>query len=541
MVFAISISEFVDAMIVAQLLGSTAMSIVNLATPIMMLTAAIGSLMGIGGSTIYTNLSGSHQPEKALLVYTVTIISLVAIVALFSALMLVFFAPLTGFLCDGNADIEGMASAYIKVLILSVPVIAFANGIIMFLPSAGNPNIGTALIILANLVNLSLDIVFIRFCGLGICGAALATVTGYAVSLLAFDELTHRNKISIHFCKVRLKDFSLLSRICAMGSSSALSQLSFAVKFAFCNAVALRLGGPQGLIAISVCFQMLSIASIFVGGIGSTLVRVIAFLKGQKDFREIGKITSYSYLLQFVSSALLVVGLILFRSSIASLYNVTDLETLKLTTHAICIFSFCILLRGLNVNFMFYVQSIGHSIYASAISLLDGFVIIIPITLILCPIIGLDGLWLAFPLYTALLLLIILIVNALILKSGKEHYAGITLVERDVEVLETSSISGKISAKSTNIADKIPDEEMRKVAQDYFAAITANKADAVLADLLVRCCHDRDIVEIRTEADKLYTFPVPEGGIRIKNDMGLGLNTLQISSERSLSGGVYLC
>lgn len=532
MVFAISISEFVDAMIVARLLGSTAMSIVNLASPIMMLITAIVSLMGVGGSTIYTRLSGSHQPEEARRTYTVTIISMVAWVALFSALMLLLFNPLHDFLCDSNVELKEASKLYVKLLIISGPVIAFANGIIMFLPSAGSPNTGTALIILANVVNLILDVVFIKFCGFGISGAALATVTGYAVSLLIFILLLLTGKISLRFCHLEKKDFCVLGQVCSMGSSSALSQLSFAIKFAFCNAVALRIGGTQGLVALSVCFQLFSIASIFVGGIGSALIRIVAFLKGQKDYLEIRKITSKAYALQLVCSAACTAVFLYFRFEMASLYNVVDPETLKLTAHAISIFSFCILLRGVCINFMFYVQAIGCSTYASFISLLDGFVAIMPIALILCPLIGLDGLWWAFPLYTIVLFLSIVIINTHKFRNRSHTYSGITLVERDAEAEEILYASGAVASNSYGIADIIPDEGVRNLAKDYFEAVTADDRSVVHADLLVRDCRDCLVIEIRTDFHRLCPFKIPEGDIVVKNDMGLGMNTFQIIKPR---------
>lgn len=534
MVFAVSISEFVDAMIVAHLLGSTAMAIVNLANPIMLLSSAIGTLIACGGSVIYTNEIGSHRQDEASRTYSLSIVVSIVLILLVSAVLMISFNAVHSFLCNDDPQLMALSSDYIKVLILSIPIITVVNVIIMFLPSAGNMNMGAALIILANVVNLAMDIVFIKVFNMGVPGAAIATLTGYTVSLVIFFILRALGKINLKAAGIGFSDLrKKIASIFSMGSSSALTQLSFAIKFAFCNAAALRFGGKEGLVALTVCLQLLSIASIFVGGISSSMLRTTAFLKGQNDYASIRTIGKKSYILQLVCSLVLMVLFFSFPQSVASMFNVTHPEEMKLTAGALRIFSLCLVFRGLYVTFMFYVQALGKSLYASVISLSDGFVLVIPVVLVLCHFMGLDGLWWSFPVVSVLLFVSIILWNVHLTGRHPDKYSGIILSELDTEAQELLNWSGTVT--SCNVGEvclAIPDESFRETVNEYFTEILRNGGSGkVKAEILYRRCGERTVVELRSDGGEACPSQLQStDNLSIKKDFSLGMNTLQILS-----------
>lgn len=530
MVFAASISEFVDAFIVARLLGSTAMAIVNLAYPVLFIMMTISALLGIGGSTVYTSLIGNHKNDVAARIYTLTAVASFVIMGLITFAMLSFFNPIADFLCRSHIELRSMAVDYIYVLILSLPLLSAVTVIFMFLPSAGMPVFGAVLILISNITNLCLDVVFIKYAGMGITGAALATVSGYAVGLLVFllSRITGYCKMSPSM--VGRKELRYLKRICSMGSSSALSQLSFGIKICFCNALALKLGDTIGLVAMSVCFQLISIASIFVGGIGSSLIRIVSFLRAQMDFYSLGRSARKAYLLQLVCSAICATIFIVFADTVAKIYSVYDASALEVTVPAVRIFSLCLILRGLCINFMFYVQSIGKSVYASVISIVDGFVGIIPLALLLCWTLGLEGLWWTFPACSLALLTGILIYNRIILYRHPDKYKDILMLEKDKDnaVSWNSSFMSCNYDEMSNHIEKSSSPKILAVLSSFIHAMPEG-GDRKKNDVFIRKCDNLITIEFRCEESRPFEWKEPDiDNIRIVRSIGMGMNTLQI-------------
>ena len=530
MVFAASISEFVDAFIVARLLGSTAMAIVNLASPVLFVMMTVSALLGVGGSTVYTSLIGNHKNDEASKAYTITVIVSLAIMTLIAAAMLGLFNPIVNTLCRSQEELRTMAVDYIYVLILSLPLLSVVTVIFMFLPSAGMPVFGAILILISNITNLCLDVVFIKYAGMGITGAAIATVCGYASGLLVFLLCRITGYCKMSPARVRRKDFRYLTQICSMGSSSALSQLSFCIKVYFCNALALKYGGTVGLVALSVCFQLISITSIFVGGIGSSLVRIVAYLRAQMDFFSLGRSVRKAYLLQLICSVVCAAFFFAFADTMAVLYNASDPSTLNVTVTAVRIFSLCLILRGLCINFMFYVQAIGKSVYASAISLIDGFVGIIPIALLLCSILGLDGLWWTFPACTLILLTGILVYNKITICRFPEKFRNLLLIEKDEEDVESwncSFESRRYEEKSDYLRKYVSPQVLAVL--DSFLQAMPHGGDKKMNDIFIRKGRNLTTVELRCEEDSHFDWKEPDvADIRIVRSIGMGMNTLQI-------------
>lgn len=533
MMFAVSLSEFVDAFIVARLLGSTAMAVVNLASPILFVMMTVSALLGVGGSTVYTSLIGNHKNDEAYRAYTITVIVSLAIMTLIAATMLGLFNPIVNTLCRSQEELRTMAVDYIYVLILSLPLLSVVTVIFMFLPSAGMPVFGAILILISNITNLCLDVVFIKYAGMGITGAAIATVCGYASGLLVFLLCRITGYCKMSPTRVRRKDFRYLTQICSMGSSSALSQLSFCIKVYFCNALALKYGGTVGLVALSVCFQLISITSIFVGGIGSALVRIVAYLRAQMDFFSLGRSVRKAYLLQLFCSLACSAIFIIFADTVAKLYSVSDTAAMSVTVSAVRIFALCLILRGLCITFMFFAQAIGKSVYASVISLVDGFAGIIPIALLLCLIMGLDGLWWTFPVCSLILLMGILIYNKTLLVRYPDRFKDILLIEKDKDNVMTwngSFVSSHYDEISDNIKNLVS-PQVYDVLNSFMQALP-DDGDRKRNDIFIRKGCNQITIELRCEESRPFDWKEPDfDNIRILRSIGMGMNTIQIKQE----------
>lgn len=131
-----------------------------------------------------------------------------------------------------------------------------------------------------------MDYVYIRVFGMGVEGAAWATLTGYTAGAVIVAVLLAGKKIRVRATRDIVRSMDLMGEIIKRGGPDALTQIGFSLQFAFINAVAGNLAGTAGILAFSLCIQMNSIVSIFVGSLIGSSVPFLSVLHGQRDFRK---------------------------------------------------------------------------------------------------------------------------------------------------------------------------------------------------------------------------------------------------------------
>lgn len=449
---AMSLSEFVDSMVVSNLMGSNALAIVSVCTPLMTIMAAIFMLLGGGGAICYTEALGRRDPKGADRIFTATLVTAFAASIVLMAAGQMLIRPLANLLCPGMVLGEELI-AYMHTLLFSMPFLICVSLVLMYLPSAGSPKLSMTLNIFANVLNLCLDAVYIRLLGLGVNGAACATLTSYVISGIVTAVLFQRLNL-----KFRKPDFGCLGHVVKCGMAGCLSQIGFSLKFGFCNNKVSVLGGANALVAMSLCFQTVSIISIVVSGAVDTVRPLVSFLRSQQDYKGVRYMLVKTLRLIFGVSALFTIWLLFAPQSISAMFNVTDSETLAFVLPALRIFSLTYLLRSVIVVFMLYTSIIERTGYSMYISLFDGFVGIITIGMVMSRLYGVYGIWWTFPIDSLLLFISIIIINNYLLHKYPDRYEDILLSEKipaNVHLMDISLAieNGEISDLSQGVID----------------------------------------------------------------------------------------
>ncbi len=434
---AISLNEFVDGILVSQLLGAEAMALVNVASPVMFLFAFLYMFMGVGGSIVYSEFSGRQDEKQARTAYSVTVITSLLVSALVVVFGLVFLGPLSRALCT-DVSALGEFTGYLRFLLISGILIIPLQIIIINMAALGCPRIGTMINIIANVVNLFMDYVYIRFLDMGLKGAALATFTGYLAGAIILLILVAMGRVRLPLSFQRLKEFKRVPGIMVRGSASATNQIGYCIKIAFCNWYAARLAGMMGVTIFSLCMQVVSIASILIGGAVDAMIPIAASLYGQRDHKGLQLLMKRVLKVQLFMNLALIALFELFPNLIIQIYNISS-EYASIAATGLRIFSVMFVFRGFTLVFMSYFQVISRKAYSVAISLFDGVVGIITFCLVFGSLLGLNGIWLAFPVNSLVLLCGILLVNRMIVAGSNGRYIGNLLIEvepKDVHVYD---------------------------------------------------------------------------------------------------------
>ena len=423
---ATSLNNFLDSIVVAQTLGSSAMSMVNMASPILFVMSAIYVLFGGGGSTVYAFLKGKMEKEKASKAICVTLISVGTISIFMAGVGLIFSGQIAGYLSGGQ--ITGEFTAYIRVTFLSALVIVPLQTLLSFYPANGFPAVATIVNIVVNVVNIFCDYLLTAYIPLGVKGSAYATLIGYIVGAASIGILSIRGKYRLPLRKCSVRDLALLKDIVGKGAAVCISQVGFCIKVSFSNKIAMQFVGSVGVTVFSVCFQTVSMISIVMGGILHSMTPIIAALHGMKDHNGIRFLMKTILLIEVGCSTAFFILLEVLPTTILSLYHVDSAEAVSLGIEALRIFAIMHVFRGTVLAFLYYYQTIGAKLYSVILSVLDGFAGVIPLALILCRSFGIDGLWMSYPLCSALMLAGVLFVGFFMKSITKGKYEGIYML-----------------------------------------------------------------------------------------------------------------
>lgn len=421
-----SMSEFLDGIVVSALIGNSALAIVNEGMPVMLLSSAVAVLIGTGGSSLYARLTGERKSKDA---ETVLSKSIAAQVFCGLVLTVVCFA-LSGQLAHilvGNASISVELESYIRVLALGSLPYLFVLAMNYFLIAAGYPNQATALIIIANAVNILMDFIYILVFDMGVNGAAWATLTGYSVATIATLILLGKHDIRFSKALAFTRKDGHLVQISKIGMSGALGQLGFVAKLFVMNLLANIYAGTSGVIVFSLCFQTISFASWGIAGITSSAMPIASTLFGEHDYAGLRIVMrSATKYLAFAMVALF--GLCeLFPSILTWLYSISDPELVQMSFHAIRIFTSVHLLRSFVILLMTYYATTAHEGLAMTLSIVDSFGVV-PASILLCLGIGLDGIWFSFPLVGAISLLMVFAIPTVLNRRNGGVTKGILML-----------------------------------------------------------------------------------------------------------------
>ena len=561
---ALALNEFVDCMLVSNLLGSNALAVANIGCPVILLIAACYVLLGNGGSILYAIFLGKWDQKSAGRVFRLSLILSALGGVLFFLIGLAFKGSITEVLC-ADKELLPEFQSYYQVLLYSAPVLMLTLTFVSFLPPTGAPIIATIVNIVANGTNLVMDVVYIKFLKMGVEGAGYATITGYLIGFVVMLVLMKVRKVKPVSSPLLKKDANsksmsvmrLVVKIIAQGAPAAMLQVCFAIKYGYSNSLAVNYGGRNGVVAFSLCLQTFSIASVFLLGVADTAQPLLAMLYGQKDFKGERTVLKRSFFLQIFFALGLIAFFEIFPQAIAGMYGVNDPEVLRLGKMGIRIFALTYLPRGIAIQFMRFFQVEQRRLYAFAISLMDGLVVL-PVGFLLCEIAGLNGVFISYPLSAAVMLIVIVIVNAVIYKRRPDDFNSITLVRRDVGSLANKSFtitdaSEDISNASEQMIDfcaeyGVPRKQAFRVGlllEEMAVYTKQHRADDGDIDITLRITQQEITINFRSIGTPFDPTKGKEGDIpenimmltnmasKISYDYIMGMNSTQILIERS--------
>ena len=443
-----NICLFVDGLIVSFLIGASNLAPIQIVAPVITFVNLIYWMIGLGGSVLCSVAKAEFDDEKSNSYFSVSIISLISIGILITIFGLLFSGSIAQFLCASQPELVSDVSSYFSALIIGMPFLCYMMSLSYFIRADGIPSLPFRAILIANIVNICCDVIYIRFLGMGLSGAALATSTGYLVGSILISYYFLKKERTLEFIKLKVNSFfNFLKNIVTSGFSSASTQLYLTLKLLVINFLVGIYVGKSGVVAFGICYNSLFILYIFLIGTAQTMSPIVSVYFKEEDYSGVNYIIKRSLKIVVASSLALSVLFIVYPQALLFLYSVKNPADVPVVLNALRIFAISYVGTAITFLYTFYAQAIQKNQLSTIISLLEGFVLPISAAFILSYAIGGNGIWISFAIAELLTILFILAYSKHINRKTDGEYSGFFINKHnDDENVFEHTINGDVNA-----------------------------------------------------------------------------------------------
>ncbi len=288
-----SLYNMVDSIFIGHIPGSGPLAISGLAVtfPLMNISAALGTLVGVGAATMISVLLGQKNYEVAgkVLSNEVTLNTIVGL--LFTVVTMIFMDPILLFF-GASENTLPFARDYMMIIAAGNVITHLYFGLNSVIRSSGNPNLAMGLTLFTVISNAILDPVFIYILGMGIRGAAIATVLCQTLALaytlwyfLDQKRFLHLNKKHIFRLDWRIAKDSL-----AIGMGPFLMNLASCIVVLFINNQLLKYGGDLAIGAYGIVNRISFLFAMVVVGFNHGMQPIAGYNYGARLYSRVREV-----------------------------------------------------------------------------------------------------------------------------------------------------------------------------------------------------------------------------------------------------------
>lgn len=385
----------VDGLFVSNLIGTNALSAINLTMPIIQLVTAISTMLATGGSAVIMKKMGEGKSEEAKEDFTFLILVNVIVGA---------FMCVTGYMAtdrifagmDLSADVEGYCVEYLsRYLPFTVPVLLM-NNFTLYMIASEKAALSLVCSVAGGILNMALDYVLIAGFDMGISGAAVATGAGYSVTAVVGLAVFSRRKNLLHFQKPVFR-FKILANAATNGCSEMATALVTGIITMMFNWMMLHYVGEDGVAAVTIIMYVLMFASSLYTGYSYGVAPMLSFYHGEQNFEKLRRLVWTSGKVIAAISGITVGASLWLTRPLVSVFARPDnpVYDLAVTGNRIC--TIALFFIGFNIFASGMFTALSNGIVSAALAFSRSFVFMLAAMLTLPLILGVNGVWLATP------------------------------------------------------------------------------------------------------------------------------------------------
>ncbi len=413
-----SLYNIVDQIFIGQGVGYLGNAATNVSYPLTTICLSIALLIGIGSASRFSLYLGAEEPEKAAKVVGDGISMMIFCGIIYAILIEIFIHPML-IAFGATEQIMSYAIDYTRITALGMPFLIVTNGISNLARADGSPKYSMNCMLVGAIINTLLDPIFIFPLGMGVRGAAIATVIGQFFSfLMAIRYIPRFQQVKLNRSHFGLHFRRWPSNV-SLGLSSSLNQLAITVvqivlnnSLTYYGAMSIY-GKDIPLAACGIVMKTNSLLLAVIIGISQGLQPIVGFNYGAHKYERVRKAYRLAICCNLVVSFLGFCMFQFFPRQIISLFGAGDETYMTFAIHFMRTFLFMILLNGVQMISSNFFAAIGKPVKGMILSLTRQVLFLIPLLLILPVFLGLDGILYSGPIadFSAFLVTAILILK----------------------------------------------------------------------------------------------------------------------------------
>lgn len=362
--------------------GAAALTGVGVCMPLIMIVSAFAALVGYGGSpraSIYLGKKDAESAEKILgNCFTMQILVsliLTAVLIIWNRDLLLAFGA--------SENTIPYANSYMNLYALGTLFVELTLGMNAFITTQGFAKTGMYSVLIGAVANIILDPVFIFLLGMGVRGAALATILSQALSCIWVVSFLCGKKTFIRIRKENLKLIPKVILPClALGSATFIMQASESVISVCFNSSLQKYGGDMAVGAMTILTSVMQFAMLPLQGFGQGAQPIMSYNYGAKNVKRVK--AAFLLLLKIsMIYAVILWGCVMFFPQIFAGIFTTDTSLVAFTAKALRVYLAVMFLFGIQISCQMAFNSLGRAVESIIVAVVRKFVLLIPLIYII--------------------------------------------------------------------------------------------------------------------------------------------------------------
>ena len=396
-----SLYNMVDSIFIGHGVGPLAISGLALTFPFMNLSAAFGAMVGVGASTLISVRLGQKDYKTAQYIFGNAVSLNIILGILFSVIALVFLEPILYFFGAIDATLP-YAKEYMYIILIGNIITHAYLGLNAILRSVGHPRMAMNATIATVISNAILDPIFIFGLDMGIQGAAIATILAQFLSLLWQLSVFNKPKELVHFQKgIYHLNKKIVKETLGIGMSPFLMNSCACIVVILINRGLGTYGGDLAIGAYGIANRIAFLFIMVVMGLNQGMQPIAGYNYGAQNYDRVLKVLRYTLI---GGTTVTTCGFLIgeFFPELCVRMFTSDLDLISRSVDGMRLMLMVFPFVGAQMVTTNFFQSIGQAHKSIFLSLTRQLLFLIPLLIILPPLWGVKGVWLAMPISDAI-------------------------------------------------------------------------------------------------------------------------------------------
>lgn len=406
--FVMTLYNVVDTIFIGRYVGPLGIAGLSIVFPIQMLSMGIGQMTGMGGASLISRLIGKgdvSRAEHALGNAITSCVGLSVLIMIAGLSNIDFWLKLIG----ASDTILPYARDYLSIMLFGMVPMTIAMAFNGWTRAEGNARISMTGMIIGAGLNIILDAIFIISLGMGVKGAALATIISQLISVIYYVSyyLAGKGFLKIHRGNLILQ-LDILKEIFSIGIASFAMTIAGSISAIFVNRMFIHYGGDFAISAYGILQRIMMFAMMPGMVIGQGLQPILGFNYGAKRYDRALRAIKLAITIATIISLAAFIVLYFFPEPLVRIFT-NDASLISISSHAAKRIWLALYLLGFIMAGSMIFQAMGKVVQSFIAAIARPALFLLPLAFILPQFLQLDGIWLAFPITDALTFILVMI------------------------------------------------------------------------------------------------------------------------------------